>query len=219
MIYAVGLTATLAISLISFVSTQAILASDIANGGVYTASVVNDQTKLRFTLSIDTLSLNRGGHILIQVVEQNILALPNSVKSAQNWPVKGLIAANCGIMNYPVGFGIYKGYHTGNNLPSLDRLTLYNPEGGWLCGLILSGVPFYAFAPSSYNATIDPNCTNRTYCFSIDVDPTGWFNGSWTRGIPILFPDVSFHLFSPGIYTAVGGDEWGDLLILHFVVR
>jgi hypothetical protein len=26
------------------------------------------------------------------------------------------------------------------------------------------------------------------------------------------------HAFDPGIYTVVGGDEWGALVILHFTV-
>jgi hypothetical protein len=41
-------------------------------------------------------------------------------------------------------------------------------------------------------------------------------NGYW--------PDDSFSSnsqltnFSPGVYTVVGGDEWGNLIVLHFMV-
>jgi hypothetical protein len=28
----------------------------------------------------------------------------------------------------------------------------------------------------------------------------------------------SFKSFDPGVYTVVGGDEWGGIVLLHFVV-
>ena len=38
--------------------------------------------------------------------------------------------------------------------------------------------------------------------------------GFWTGNRP----NATFSHFTPGIYTVVGGDEWGVLAILHFTV-
>jgi hypothetical protein len=31
--------------------------------------------------------------------------------------------------------------------------------------------------------------------------------------------NASYHYLTPGIYTIVGGDEWGQDVILHFAVQ
>jgi len=38
--------------------------------------------------------------------------------------------------------------------------------------------------------------------------------GFWTGSRP----DATLNIFTPGIYTVVGGDEWGALVILHFTI-
>jgi hypothetical protein len=45
------------------------------------------------------------------------------------------------------------------------------------------------------------------YCFSA--------NGYYTSSEP---SEVIFKLFDPGVYTVVAGDEWGQLVLLHFIV-
>ncbi len=36
-------------------------------------------------------------------------------------------------------------------------------------------------------------------------------SGSWSQD--------SFSYFKPGKYTLVCGDEWGDIIVVHFLVR
>lgn len=215
---AIGIVATLTISLISLSFLQAALGSALlANKdslGTYT-SVVNDSSGLRLTLSMNSSTLSTGEPVEIEISEQNTLLLTNTVASGHDWPITGLSLGPCGTLNYPMGFAIFKGYHLQNDLPTTDRLDLYGP-GVYLCPLILFRINSYVFAPGSDLASINAGCSPNP-CFTIPMKSTGSFTGSWSGSIPYL-SSSTFHSFSPGVYTVVGGDEWGDVLVLHFVV-
>jgi len=213
-----GIVATLTISLISLSLLQAALGSALlANRdslGNYT-SVVNDSSRLRFTLSMNLSTLSTGQPVEIEIGEQNTLLLTNTVASGHDWPITGLSLNPCGTLNYPIGFAIFKGYHLQNNLPSTDRLDLYGP-GFSFCPLILFGINSYVFAPGSDLASINAGCSPNP-CFAIPIQSRGSFTGFWSDNIPYM-SSPTFHSLSPGVYTVVGGDEWGNLLVLHFVV-
>jgi hypothetical protein len=178
-------------------------------------SAVNDSSRLRFTLSINSSTLAMGQAVEIEVSEQNTILFPNTVASAQDWPNTGLTVSPCGVLNFPMGFAIFQGYHLQNNLPGADRLSLYSP-GISYCPLILSGIDSYVFAARSDSASVNGSCSPNP-CFTIPMQSEGAFQGYWSDGTPYL-SNATFHSFSPGIYTVVGGDEWGDLLVLYFVV-
>jgi hypothetical protein len=216
--FALGIVAALTVSLISLALIQAGLGSYLlANRDslVNYTSVVNDSSKLRFTLSMNSSTLSTGQAVEIKVSEQNTLLLTNTVPSAHGWPATELTAGPCGVMNYPMGFAIYEGYQLQNNLPSADRLALYG-SGFYFCPLILFGINSYTLAPGSDSATINAGSSPNP-SFTIPIQSQGTFNGYWSSSIPYL-STPTFHSFSPGVYTVVGGDEWGDLLVLHFVV-
>jgi phenolic acid decarboxylase len=74
----------------------------------------------------------------------------------------------------------------------------------------------YVFQPSSdiasvfYFDSFDPNPDLIDFKISSGITVTGyWLNGQETTP----------HNFTPGVYTVVGGDEWGALAVLHFVVQ
>jgi hypothetical protein len=215
---AIGIVATLTISLVSLSFLQAALGSALlANRdslGTYT-SVVNDSSRLRLTLSMNSSALLTGEPVEIEISEQNTLLLTNTVANGHDWPITGLSLSPCGTLNDPIGFEILKGYHLKNDLPSTDRLDLYGP-GFYFCPLILLGINSYVFAPDSDLASINGGCSPNP-CSAIPIQSQGSFTGFWSGSIPYL-SSPTFHSFSPGVYTVVGGDEWGDLLVLHFVV-
>jgi len=215
---AIGIVATLTISLISLSFLQAALGSALlANRdslGNYT-SVRNEPLGLRLVLSMNSSTLSTGEPVEIEIREQDTLPVTNTVASGHDWPITGLSLSPCGTLNRPMGFAIFKGYHLQNDLPSTDRVELYNP-GVYFCPLILSTINSYVFAPGSDLASINGGCSVNP-CFTIPMKSTGSFTGFWSGSIPYL-SSPTFHSFSPGVYTVVGGDEWGDLLVLHFVV-
>jgi len=207
--FAMGIVATLTISLISLSLLQAALGSALlANRdslGNYT-SVVNDSSRLRFTLSMNLSTLSTGQPVEIEIGEQNTLLLTNTVASGHDWPITGLSLNPCGTLNYPIGFAIFKGYHLQNNLPSTDRLDLYGP-GFSFCPLILFGINSYVFAPGSDLASINAGCSPNP-CFAIPIQSRGSFTGFWSDSIPYL-STPTFHSFSPGVYTVARGRRVG----------
>jgi hypothetical protein len=217
-VFAIAIVATMTISLISLSLIQAALGSALlANRDslVTYTSVVNDSSKLRFTLSMNSSTLATGNAAEIEISEQNTLLLTNTVASAHGWPTPGLTDSPCGVLNYPMGFAIFKGYHLQTNLPSADRLDLYGP-GLYFCPLILSSIDSYVFASGNDSASINGSCGSNP-CVTMPMRSDGSFTGFWSSSI-LYLSSATFHSFSPGAYTVVGGDEWGDLLVLHFVV-
>ena len=97
------------------------------------------------------------------------------------------------------------------NVSSGKALQIYQP-GAYNCPGILAGIGSYAFQASSDNATIFGSCQvgGSGGCISERVNSMVLFNGHWSGNVFMGFPS--------GICTVVAGDEWGDLVILHFAV-
>ena len=64
----------------------------------------------------------------------------------------------------------------------------------------------------SDNASVFAGCIPGP-CFAEAMSSTLSFKGYWNGGTPGAFTD-----FTPGVYTVVGGDEWGTLAVLHLQV-
>jgi hypothetical protein len=112
----------------------------------------------------------------------------------------------------PIGIALYKGYRTGSDL-WYGQLAMHSPAPT-LCSLILLGMTSFVFAPNSDNATFcGPSCDTRA-CPTRLMRFEASLSGYWI----VLVELGGFFAFSPGVYTIVGGDEWGDLLLLHFAV-
>jgi hypothetical protein len=77
--------------------------------------------------------------------------------------------------------------------------------------MILAGITFYDFRPSSDIAAIYTSYNTEPLSISMTAEVTS--AGFWTGS-----PKATFSNFTPGIYTVVGGDEWDALVILHFTI-
>jgi hypothetical protein len=213
-VFAIGIIATLAVSLVSAALYPAEIGSALLSKGNlpnYT-STLNDSTKLRVILSINTTTLHSGDTIDIQVSEQNTIPFNNTVARAYNWPISGLWGP-CGPLDFPMGIAIFQGYHLQNDLPTTNLLTLYNPQGVYNCPAAYPGLQSYTFEPDNDTAALNGICI-QDHCPAISMRSGGTYSGYWTD---YLF-FATFQWFSPGLYTVVGGSEWGDILVLHFVV-
>ncbi len=86
---------------------------------------------------------------------------------------------------------------------------LYQP-GVYACPamFIVNG---YSFQPLSDNASLG---TLSTGAVTIPMSSLVNTNGSWTGRMV----GSTFNEFQPGVFTVVGGDEWGDVAIVHFSV-
>jgi len=174
-----------------------------------TASDSNSGLGIRLDLSVNSTSLKPGDKITITISESNLRLVLNEVRAASAWKLQGLSLGPCGTVNRPIGFAIFKGNYTRENLSAKHPLQLYQP-GAYFCPMILSRINSYVFEPLSNLADVEG--------FKLQIEDQTQVAGAWCE--PILpFPGLAtFHPFSPGVYTVVGGDEWGDLIVLHFTV-
>jgi hypothetical protein len=183
-----------------------------------TSSTVVSKNGLSLTLSIDSTSYQPGQQISITIAEKNTLATKDSIEAANAWFVQGLNMGRPCVANNPFGISILQGNYDTTNVASITPLNLYDPNVVYWCPAGLSVVTAYDFQPSSDTAVIysyfvmtpDSSLPPRSVQMIGKVSSTGYWAGNR--------PAATFINFTPGIYTVVGGDEWGALVILHFTV-
>jgi hypothetical protein len=163
---------------------------------VSSASAPDATTGLSLNLNLST---SYNGWVILTVYEFNTLDRTNNVSAAGSWPsnaslfqwVQELYEANVGM----AGYEILQGNYGVSNFTQGTALWLQPPPSLLgCCGLGEGSPTSYAFQPLS-----EANVLSGSYA--------GYFVGGST-----------YTPFSPGTYTVLAGDEWGDVAILHFTV-
>ena len=175
------------------------------------SSTVISRYGLSLTLSLNSTTYRPGDQISVTIHEKNILARENNIHGADRWPVQGLRLGPCRTV-YPFGISILQGYYDEKSVVAITPLQLFDPNAVYLCPVMLAGVYYhFDFQPWSDVATI---YLDNFEPYSINMIATVTSVGFWTGSRP----NATFSNFTPGIYTVVGGDEWGALVILHFTI-
>ncbi len=159
------------------------------------ASTPNAATGLSLNLNLST---NYNGWVILTVYEFNTLDRANNVSAAESWPsnaslfqwVRESYEANVGM----AGYEVLQGNYGLSNFTEGIALWLQPPPSLLGCCLGEGSPTSYAFQPLS-----GANVLSGSYA--------GYFVGGST-----------YSPFSPGTYTVLAGDEWGDVAILHFTV-
>jgi hypothetical protein len=171
---------------------------------------MNATIGLDLKLSLNSTLLATNGGIAVNITELNIRNTTNKVNASRDWPIDNLALGPCGTVNYPMGLEIFQGYYTQSNVSSARApLSIYQP-GEYACPMILSNIGSYQFGPLSDNAQIYGSCSSGS-CFQLNVTSEIDVGGYWSS-------HSSFSSFPSGTYTVAGGDEWGQMVILHFTV-
>ena len=174
------------------------------------AENTNATMGLELRLVLNSSLLLPGGGVAVYVTVSNILNSTNNVKSSNSWPRSDLALGPCGTANYPMGVGIFMGYYSQDNISSAGKpLSIYNP-GEYMCPLISSNIYSYEFKPRGDSAQVLGSCSTRS-CFEINTTSEVEAGGFWNS-------NRVYASFPSGTYTVIAGDEWGQLVILHFVV-
>jgi hypothetical protein len=186
--------------------------------GTYTAitldqysSTVISRYGLSLTLSLDSTIYHPGEQITVTIHEKNTLPVENNIHAANRWPVQGLNLGPCGRLNYPFGISILQGYYDAKSVSAITPLQLFDPNASYHCPPILAAVS-YDFKPWSGIAAISTGYDSEPWSINMTARVTS--AGFWTGSRP----NATFSNFTPDIYTVVGGDEWGALVILHFTI-
>jgi hypothetical protein len=180
-------------------------------GGVNSASS-ESADGLSLSLSLDSTSYQPGQAVIITIDETNTLPKTNNVPASDKWPLSALGVGPRGPINYPFGVTIFQGNYSSSDVLFATPLKLYNPQAVYGCPMILSGISTYVFQPSSSTAAIFQNSSASpvlTESMNSEVESMGYWVAS---------PNETLTEFDPGVYTVVGGDEWGSLVVVHFTV-
>ena len=175
------------------------------------SSTVISRYGLSLTLSLNSTTYHPGEQISVTIDEKNTLPIENNIHAANGWPVQGLSLGPCGTLYYPFGISILQGYYDAKSVAAITPLQLFDPNAYYTCPAILAAVS-YDFQPWSDIAAIYTSYDFEPYSINMinEVTSAGFWTGSR--------PNATFSNFTPGIYTVVGGDEWGALVILHFTI-
>jgi DNA-binding transcriptional ArsR family regulator len=169
------------------------------------ASATNVSSGLTFVLVLKSTQLYRGQTVNITAYEQNDLSTPNNLTAADDWAETWFIGwGNIGSCNSFVNAQVFEGYYTETNISVIQNGP--GPYGLQLAAPVYLGCPFIPGAWSTY-FPFQPYESRVGYYYSAD----GYYRNSYSL-------NSTFGLFDPGIYTVAAGDEWGQMVILHFVV-
>ena len=214
--------------------------------GPTSAEAVNPQISLRFAMVLNSSSVQGGGVLGVTFSLTNTLDQSNNVTGAGNWELTNgsessgsdSIGWNCA-QNDVFRIEVIAGYYGPGNFSRgspLDVMKWLPPFGPNECG--------YYIRPANNSAqvlTVPPNNQNY-YDFKLNGDSAWWvtaselaalnspcvpYNGTYhcekTAGQEAtmretMILEIPLFAGSSGIFTVVGGTEWGDLEVLHFYV-
>jgi hypothetical protein len=166
--------------------------------------VSTSDTNPRLDFTTNSSSIQSGHAIGINISLNNTGPEPLTLAVEDHWPHNDLSLGSCS--NLPIGIDILRGYYTEQNMSEAGSLWLYP---NLPCPLPL-GTTGYTFQPMSNVATRE--CSPSFSCHdSIAIEGNLAISG-YLSGNGNVTP------FESGIYTIVGGDEWGDIAIRHFAV-
>jgi len=179
-------------------------------------SMTNEPIGLNLRVAMNTTSLQSGQGIDIVISETNTLNTTNTVNASGNWQLSSLNLGPC-TFGYPMGLAIFKGYYLYSNISTAESLDLYQPGIYYYCPAGFFATSF-TFQPLSAVASVN-EAPNWSSSLPMTYEVTA--SGYWTDNYPLDYAGVNatFSNFQTGIYTVVGGDEWGQLVLLHFVVN
>jgi len=186
-------------------------------GGVNSASSESGNG-LSLNLSLDAKTYYLGQEVQISVDEKNTQSKINNIPAAENWPLKGLIITMslCQSEDYPFGIAAYRGDLSSSDLSNAVPLHLYNMNGLFGCSTPFVHPTSYSFKPGSDVADLTPkngDITVSSYLEDRHISAEVGLKGYWADG-----GSSRFGYFEPGIYIVAGGDEWGNVVVIHFTV-
>lgn len=185
-------------------------------------SGLNDTLGLNFSMTLNSTVLNSGQSISITFDEWNFLDSFNNVTASGNWSYSDFQGSPCysgpALPNLPFSIAIVQGYYTESNLTGTISLPILSPPGAWYSCPLMGGPPTeFDFYPTSDRVIVcAPEFSGPPSFINESATQTLSFNGYYA---PYNFNGTTQTInFPPGVYTVVGGDEWGQLVVLHFIV-
>ncbi|MDE1863519.1 MAG: hypothetical protein KGI33_11495 [Thaumarchaeota archaeon] len=160
------------------------------------------ESALVLDLSLNSTDIRPGQEMGMDISLTNTSPKTLVLDPDHNWPLRKWSMGPC-LFHLPFGMALMKGNYGANNMTDGQRLTLY-PRGVYLCKPV--GISGFVFDPSSSTGIIETHNSTRQATMKYHVAFNGYYEGQ--RFVPL----------GPGIYTVVGDDQWGHVVVRHFSV-
>jgi hypothetical protein len=199
-----------------------------STGASIATTTTNASNANHLQLSLGIRS-NGGANITISADETNLLSSENNVTAANNfsfnnWSSPAFGPFPCGNsvqtvqggnfdanVPFPIEIAVLDGNYGADNYTSGLALTTYDTGQVYTCPGIDLYVQYLIFAPVTDNASFYYGSSLvGNYVVSDQLTTSGYWTGDQST--------AAFHPFSPGSYTVLAEDEWGDVVLLHFDV-
>jgi predicted secreted protein len=161
---------------------------------------------LMVRLELNSPRITSGATVGISVSDYNPSPSVLNLSEESAWALDGLSTGACPSLLYPFGIAIFQGRYTDANVSLALPLRIFPVVP---CPMLVRYITGYQFQPTSDNATVLPGTGKVPMATGVSVSGTYYTGGNQPNG---LTP------FSPGTYTVVAGDEWGNLALAYFIV-
>ena len=167
---------------------------------------VSEDSPFGFTLhlTVNSTSVAQGETVFIVGWVNSTSANVQNVSAANSWgfPEHQLWGRLC-TSNWPIGVGVMKGHYTSDNYTEGTLIQLPRPMTLVACPVQQAAPTYFLFEAHSSRALV-----------SISGAPYLWVVQT-ALGVRV---DATGNPLTPGVYTAVLADEWGDVLTTNFLV-
>jgi hypothetical protein len=190
-----------------------------------TAQSSNESLGLQLVLSLNTTMLEVGQTLNVSALILNTLPNENNVSGGNNWALLTLPITTsfpCPTFLY---YQVFQGFYLQANLSTAGMPLQVTPVFQFLsCPIFQRGYYIFQSYSASAAVAIGFSTSNTTTLFQVEpMSVTGYLSGNYSReyNASIFAPngELSPPPFRPGVYTIIAGDEWGQQVVLHFVVR
>ena len=194
-----------------------------------TVETTNSTLGLELALSINSTGVPGNDAINVATSIFNTLPTANNLTASNNWKIQYLLSGPCDFGNWtldPEGIAIFRGYYEMNNISSATpipvwaRIECVVPTVGNNTNVYtLKNITSYSFLPKN-----DSGYLAADYYLSSEIIAKGVFSTQMSAGDITIWASNNSGFFnslessSPATYTLVAGDEWGQIVLLHFQV-
>lgn len=191
-----------------------------------TVETTNSTLGLELSLSISSSIVPSQDSFVVSASLFNTLSTVNNLTASSNWPVQNLLSGSCDSGNgtlTPEGISIFTGNYGRNNISSASPINFWagvecldQPDMWKVNGL--ASFTSFAFLPKNDSGYFGFNASGPV---SRGIIPAQMNTGNvsiWSSNDSSSLGINSLGSASPDNYTLVAGDEWGQMLLLHFQV-
>ncbi len=169
-------------------------------------TIVDQGRGISLTLSVDPGSGSDGTLFHVNVTAANLLGAQNNVTGVDDYHG---VQVNPPCNASPVTFELLRGYYTAGNFTSGKPVNIHGVQN-MMCMVPANALRYYDFQPKSDlfsgPANQGSNLVTRPATAAADISQV------WSDN----FNDPTS--LSPGTYTVVGADNWGQVAAVHFEV-